>query len=65
MNRAFKSLTTIVAWLLFVFGAVVVVGWVLTIIPGFPFNVYFHYFLFGLGSLFLSVVAMKIRLSME
>ncbi len=65
MKRTFASLTTIVVWVLFVFGAMVLAGWVLSVIPHFPFNVYFHYVPIGLGSLFLSAVAMKIRLSMD
>ena len=66
MPSIFKALATITAWVLFVFGALSLVGGFGRIIGGSPeVDMMTAYFGFGVGSLFLSVVTMKIRGKME
>ncbi len=64
--RVFKVLTTITAWVLFVFGALALLGGFGRIIGGSPeLDMMTAYFSFGVAGLFLSAVTMKIRLKME
>ncbi|MFC1942119.1 hypothetical protein ACFLWU_02760 [Chloroflexota bacterium] len=66
MPRIFKGLATITAWVLFVFGLLSLVGGFGRIIGGSPeMDLMSAYFGFGAGSLFLSVVTMRLRQKME
>ena len=66
MVSIFKALASITAWVLFVFGAISLVGGFGRIIGGSPeLDVITAYFGFGVGSLFLSVVTMKLRKNLE
>ncbi len=66
MPSVFKKLATITAWVLFIFGAVSLLGGFGRIIGGAPeLDVMTAYFGFGIGGLFLSVVTMKLRQKME
>ncbi len=66
MPRIFKALTSIVAWVLLVFGALSLLGGFGRIIGGSPeVDLMTAYFGFGVGGLFLSVVTMKLRQTME
>ena len=66
MVSIFKALASITAWILFVFGAISLLGGFGRIIGGSPeLDVMTAYFGFGVGSLFLSVVTMKLRKNLE
>ena len=66
MPRFFKTLVSIIAWVLFIFGAASLIGGFGRIIGGSPaIDMLTAYFGFGVGSLFLSVVTMKLRQTME
>ena len=66
MSSIFKALASITAWVLFIFGALALLGGFVRIIGGQPeIDLMTAYFGFGVGSLFLSVVTMKLRLKME
>ena len=66
MPSIFKALTSVTAWILFVFGTLALLGGFGRIIGGSPaIDMMTAYFGFGVGSLFLSVVTMKIRQIME
>ncbi len=66
MPRIFKALTSIIAWVLLVFGALSLLGGFGRIIVGPPeIDIMTAYFGFGVGSLFLSAVTMKLRQTME
>lgn len=72
MPPIFKALASIVVWILFVFGCVALLGGLmraigtgLELLPASPRPVIGAYFSGGILSLILSVVAMKLRLSME
>ncbi len=66
MPRIFKALTSVVAWVLLVFGALSLLGGFGRIIGGSPeVDLMTAYFGFGVGGLFLSVVTMKLRQTME
>jgi hypothetical protein len=66
MPRIFKTLASIIAWVLFVFGALSLLGGFGRIIGGLPaIDMMTAYFGFGIGGLFLSVVTMKLRQTME
>ena len=64
--QIFKALSTITAWVLFVFGSVSLLGgfgWIIAGSPG--LELISAYFGFGVGSLVLSVVVMKLRQMLE
>ena len=66
MPSIFKALASITAWVLFVFGSVSLLGGFGRIIGGSPeLDFITVYFGFGVSSLFLSVVTMKLRQKME
>jgi len=66
MLGIFKALASLVAWVLLVFGVLSLLGGFGRIIGGSPtIDMMTAYFGFGVGSLFLSVVTMKIRQTME
>lgn len=66
MPSIFKALTTITAWILFVFGALSLLGGFGRIFGGSPpVDLMTAYFGFGVAGLFLSVVTMQIRQKME
>ena len=66
MPRIFKTLTSIIAWVLLVFGTLSLLGGFGRIMGGSPAtDIMTAYFGFGVGSLFLSVVTMKLRQTME
>ncbi|MFC2066141.1 hypothetical protein ACFLUO_03635 [Chloroflexota bacterium] len=66
MPRIFKTLTSIIAWILLVFGTLSLLGGFGRIMGGSPATgIMTAYFGFGVGSLFLSVVTMKLRQTME
>ncbi len=66
MPSIFKALTSITAWVLFVFGSLSLLGGFGRIIGGSPeVDLMSAYFGFGVGGLFLSVVTMKLRQMME
>ena len=66
MPQIFKALATITAWVLFVFGFLALLGGFGRIIGGSPDLDLMHaYFGYGVGSLFLSVVVMKLRQMLE
>ena len=66
MTRIFGTLTSIIAWVLLVFGTLSLLGGFGRIIGGSPaIDIITAYFGFGVGSLFLSVVTMKLRQTME
>ncbi len=66
MSRIFKALTSVIAWKLFIFGTLALLGGFGRIIGGSPeIDIMTAYFGFGVGSLFLSVVTMKLRQTME
>ncbi len=66
MPPIFKALATITAWVLFSFGVLSLVGGFGRIVGGSPdVDMMTAYFGFGVGSLFLSVVTMKIRGKLE
>jgi hypothetical protein len=66
MPSIFKALTSITVWVLFVFGFVSLLGGFGRIIGGSPeLLLTSAYFGFGVGSLFLSIVTMKLRHMME
>jgi len=62
MPTIFRTLTSITAWVLFVFGVLALIGGFGRIIAGSPtIEMMTAYFGFGVGSMFLSAVTMKIR----
>ena len=66
MSSIFKALASITVWVLFIFGALALLGGFVRIIGGQPeIDLMTAYFGFGVGSLFLSVAAMKLRQMME
>jgi hypothetical protein len=72
MPPIFKALASIVVWILFVFGCVALLGGLvraigagLELLPAYPRPIIGAYFSGGIVSLILSVVAMKLRQSME
>ena len=65
MPQIFKFLTTLTAWVLFVFGGLTLLGGFGRIFGGAPLDLMTAYFGFGVGSLFLSAVTMIIRKKME
>ena len=66
MSRAFKALASITVWVLFIFGALSLIGGFGRILGGQPgMDLMTAYFGFGVGSLFLSVVTMRLRQKME
>lgn len=66
MPRIFKTLASIIAWVLVVFGTLSLLGGFGRIIGGSPeIDIMTAYFGFGVGGLFLSVVTMKLRQTME
>jgi len=72
MPAIFKALASIVVWILFVFGCVALIGGFvravgasLDLLPVSPRPIIGAYFSGGIVSLILSVVAMKLRQSME
>ena len=66
MPQIFKALSTITAWVLFIFGSLALLGGFGRIIGGLPeLNLMTAYFGFGVGSLFLSAATMKLRQMME
>ncbi len=66
MPKIFKALATITAWILFVFGLLSLVSGFGRIIGGSPeLELMSAYFGYGVGSLFLSVVVMKLRQMLE
>jgi len=68
MPRVFKSLATIAAWVLFVFGLLrLLIGLVMAFASGpnpVPMEAYLD-FAIGISSLMLSVVVMRIRQKLE
>ena len=66
MPSIFKALASITAWVLFIFGAASLLGGFGRIIGGSPeLDLMTAYLGFGVGSLFLSVVTMKLRRNLE
>ncbi|MFC1912939.1 hypothetical protein ACFLX7_01945 [Chloroflexota bacterium] len=66
MPSIFKALASINAWVLFVFGCLSLLGGFGRIIGGVTeLPLISAYFGFGVGSLFLSVVVMKLRKMLE
>ncbi len=66
MPKIFKALATITAWILFVFGLLSLVSGFGRIVGGSPeLELMSAYFGYGVGSLFLSVVVMKLRQMLE
>ena len=72
MPPIFKTLASIVAWILFVFGCIALLGGLLRaigmgldLLPVSPRPILGAYFSGGIVSLIPSVVAMKLRQSME
>ncbi|MFH1651649.1 MAG: hypothetical protein ABID87_06085 [Chloroflexota bacterium] len=65
MPSVFKGLASITAWVLFIFGAVSLLGGFGRIFMSAPLDLITAYFSFGVGGLFLSVVVMKLRHMME
>ncbi len=65
MPSIFKALASITAWILLVFGSVSLLGGFGRIIGGSQLLLTSAYFGFGVGSLFLSIVTMKLRQMME
>lgn len=66
MPKIFKALATITAWVLFVFGLLSLISGFGRIIGGSPdLELMSAYFGYGVGSLFLSVVVMKLRQMLE
>ncbi len=66
MLSIFKVLASITAWVLFVFGFISLLGGFGRIIGGSAeLDLLTAYFGLGIGSLFLSVVTMKLRQMME
>jgi hypothetical protein len=66
MPRIFKALASITAWVLFVFGAISLLGGFGRIIGGpLELDLMTAYFGFGVGSIFLSVVTMKLRMNLD
>ncbi len=61
----FKTLASITAWVLFIFGALSLLGGFGRIFQSSRIDLISAYFGFGVGSLFLSVVTMRIRQKME
>jgi len=62
----FKALASIVAWALFIFGSLSLLAGFGRIIVGSPeLDLLSNYFGFGVGSLVLSVVVMRLRQKME
>jgi len=62
----FKALASITAWVLFIFGALALLGGFGRIIVESPeLDLVTAYFGFGAGGLFLSVVTMKLRQMMD
>lgn len=66
MPAIFKALTSITAWVLFVFGAASLLGGFGRIFGGSTaLDLMTAYFSFGIGGLFLSAATMKLRQMME
>ena len=66
MPPIFKALTTITAWVLFIFGSLSLLGGFGRIFGGSSqLSLVTAYFGFGVGGLFLSVVVMKLRQMLE
>ena len=66
MPPIFKALASITTWVLFVFGSMSLLGGFGRIVGGSPaLDLMTAYFGFGVGSLFLSVVTMKLRKNLE
>ena len=66
MPPIFKALASISAWILFVFGLLSLLGGFGRIIGGIPeLPLISAYFGYGVGSLVLSVVVMKLRKMLE
>ena len=66
MSSIFKALASITVWVLFIFGALALLGGFVRVIVGSPeLDMMTAYFGFGVGSLFLSVVTMKLRQMLE
>ena len=66
MPPIFKALASITTWILFVFGSMSLLGGFGRIVGGSPaLDLMTAYFGFGVGSLFLSVVTMKLRKNLE
>ena len=62
----FKALASITVWVLFIFGALALLGGFVRIIGGMAeLDLVTAYFGFGVGGLFLSVVTMKLRQMMD
>ena len=65
MPAIFRSLVSIVAWVLFIFGSLSLLGGFGRVIGGSELSLVSAYFGFGIGGLFLSAVTMKLRQMME
>ena len=61
----FKTLASIGAWVLFIFGALSLLGGFIRIFSLARFDLISAYLGFGVVSLFLSVVAMRMRQKMD
>jgi hypothetical protein len=65
MPSIFKKLASIIAWVLFVFGSLSLLGGFVRIFRGAGLDIIRDYLGFGVVSLFLSVVTMRLRQKME
>ena len=65
MPPVFKSLVSIAVWILFIFGFLALVGGFVRALRGSELRLVFSYFGFGILSLFLSVVAVKLRSTLD
>jgi hypothetical protein len=66
MPSIFKALASLTAWIVFIFGLLALVGGFVRVFGGSPeLDLMTAYFGFGVGSLVLSVVVMKLRHMLE
>jgi hypothetical protein len=65
MATTFKQLVSIVVWVLFIFGVLSLLGGFARMFMGAGLDIVRDYLGFGIGSLFLSVVTIRIRQKMD